>query len=58
MHAGIGAVHVVFFVACELAAFVMGILAWPDRFAKATVITISIMAVVLLLIFWEVRVEA
>ncbi len=36
-------------VAFEIAAFVMGIIAWPDVFAKATVITISVIVVLVLL---------
>jgi len=33
-------------VACEIAAFVMGVISWPDVFGKATVITISFIVVV------------
>jgi len=33
----------------EIAAFVMGVIAWPDVFAKATVVTISFVVVLALL---------
>jgi hypothetical protein len=33
----------------EIAAFVMGVIAWPDVFAKATVVTISSMVVLVFL---------
>ena len=36
-------------LAFEITAFVLGIIAWPDRFAKATVITISLIIVLALL---------
>ena len=36
-------------VAFEIAAFVMGVISWPDVFAKATVITISVLTVLLIL---------
>jgi len=36
-------------IALEIAAFVMGLIAWPDVFAKATVITSSILLVIMLL---------
>jgi len=35
--------------AFEIAAFVLGVIAWPDAFAKATVITISVIVVLVLL---------
>ncbi len=35
--------------AFEIAAFVMGVIAWPDVFGKATVITISVLVVLVLL---------
>ena len=34
-------------VAFEIAAFVMGVISWPDVFGKATVITISVLTVLL-----------
>jgi hypothetical protein len=37
-------------LALELAAFVVGILAWPDLFGKATVITIAILGVIAVLL--------
>lgn len=36
-------------LALEMGAFVMGILAWPDMFAKAAVITIAVLTVVAML---------
>ena len=33
----------------EIAAFVMGLIAWPDPFAKATVVTVSVLLVLLIL---------
>jgi len=36
-------------VAFEIAAFVMGVISWPDVFGKATVITISVLTVLLIL---------
>jgi hypothetical protein len=36
-------------LALELIAFVMGILAWPDLFGKATAITVAILTVIILL---------
>jgi hypothetical protein len=36
-------------LAFEIAAFVLGVIAWPDAFAKATVITISAIVVLVLL---------
>ena len=49
MHAAIGPW---FFlgVAFEIAAFVMGVISWPDVFGKATVITISVLTVLLILL--------
>ena len=35
--------------AFEIAAFVLGVIAWPDVFGKATVITISVLTVLLIL---------
>jgi len=35
--------------AFEIAAFVMGVISWPDVFGKATVITISVIVVLVLL---------
>ena len=36
-------------VAFEIAAFVMGVISWPDVYGKATVITISVIVVLVLL---------
>ena len=36
-------------VAFEIAAFVMGVISWPDVFGKATVIAISVLTVLLIL---------
>lgn len=33
----------------EIAAFVMGVIGWPDAFAKATVVTVSVLLVLLIL---------
>jgi len=33
----------------EIAAFVMGVIGWPDVFAKATVVTVSVLLVLLVL---------
>jgi hypothetical protein len=33
----------------EIAAFAMGVVAWPDTFAKATVVTISFVVVLVFL---------
>ena len=34
----------------EIIAFVLGIIAWPDRFAKATVATISVITISLIIV--------
>jgi len=36
-------------VTLEIGAFVLGVIAWPDTFAKATVVTISSITVLVLL---------
>jgi len=48
MHAAIG--HWFFLgVAFEIAAFVMGVISWPDVYGKAAVITLSVLTVLLIL---------
>ncbi|MHC4659475.1 MAG: cell division protein CrgA [Planctomycetota bacterium] len=49
MHVGIGGYRFYLGVLLEIAAFVIGVIAWPDVFAKATVVTISLIIVLLFL---------